>query len=125
MMKKERLRRIQSKVLSTEINLRKTLKKLPSGPEGTVSLLVFKFTLNSFLALAECFESLLEVYEMDADKFSERERKLLSELVEHQIDWAHEVLKDPGYSAASQAKHREYLTDLKALQKKLKRLEAS
>ena len=70
MMKKDRVRSIRKKILGVELNLRSLLKNIRLSRrrgERTISLTEFKKVIASFLALAESYESLLEIYEMDAD----------------------------------------------------------
>ncbi len=93
--------------------------------ERTIQLSKFKKVVQSFLSLAESYESLLEIYEMDADKLSKRELKILQETITYDITMWDDVLRDPGYSRKEQAAHHEHVADLKALRKKLKRLEAA
>jgi hypothetical protein len=69
-LKKDRIRSIRKKILGLEVNLRNLLKNIRLSRqrgERTISLTDFRKVIVSFLSLAECYESLLEIYEMDAD----------------------------------------------------------
>lgn len=70
MMRKDRVRTIRRKILGIEVNLRNLLKNIRLSKQRgirVISLSEFKKVITSFLTLAECYESLLEIYTMDAD----------------------------------------------------------
>lgn len=124
-MKRQRVRRLRSKILSTQVNLRNIIKNTELSLKQTVPVSDFKQVTESFLSLAECYESLLEFYEMDANQLSVRELKLLEDTLAHDLIGMKDVLRDSGYSPKEQKVHREYVADLKAICKKLKRMETA
>jgi hypothetical protein len=137
MMRQKRIQRIRLKILSLERGLQGLIKNAElsadesahgqslDGKHPTVPLSQFKSICKSFLELAEWYESLLEIYEMDSRLLSKREIKLLDKTITYVLGLRNDAFRafHAAYSRKEEAGHREYIADLKGLRKKLKRLE--